>query len=85
MSEKTKAQRLADEIDPLTRHNAPDHLSCKVAADELRRLDALNAALAEALEAIHGERSKQYHAFKLRDAREAGFSALAKAKEQTNE
>ena len=79
MTEKSKAQRLAD----ILQHKIPSIECLEQSAAELRRLDALNAELVEALEAIHGERSRQYHAFKLRDASEAGFSALDKAKEQT--
>ena len=40
---KTEALRLADAIDPFTRPQAPDHLTVKVAADELRRLSAVEA------------------------------------------
>jgi hypothetical protein len=47
MSEST-ALRLADAIDPLTR-DWLDNLTCGAAADELRRLHAMNEELLEAL------------------------------------
>ena len=37
---KSEALRLADAIDPFVRPYAPDHLTSKVAAAELRRLHA---------------------------------------------
>lgn len=40
-----EALRLADAIDPFARQSAPDHLTSKVAADELRRLHAENERL----------------------------------------
>jgi hypothetical protein len=55
MTEKTEAQRLADELDAY--HTAPHH---KAAAAELRRLDAVNAQLLKSVEkmvAIHDEPS----------------------------
>ena len=80
---QSKALRLADEIDPLTRHTAPDHLACKVAADELRRLDTLVGELVEALEEI-AEWTERYttpgHPISTVARR-----AIDKAKEQTNE
>lgn len=48
MTEKSEALRLADAIDPFVRPFAPDHLTSKVAADELRRLHAQRDALLEA-------------------------------------
>ena len=45
---QTEALRLADAIDPFTRKSAHDHLTSKVAADELRRLHAQVAALTAA-------------------------------------
>jgi hypothetical protein len=51
MTQQPEALRLADAIDPLTRKFL-DNLTCKVAADELRRLHAINAQLLEALEFI---------------------------------
>ena len=50
-----EALRLADAIDPFVRPYAPDHLTSKVAAAELRRLSAVEAqrdALLEALKEI---------------------------------
>lgn len=47
-----EALRLADAIDPFVRPFAPDHLTSKVAADELRRLHEVNAELVEALRPI---------------------------------
>lgn len=44
-----EALRLADAIDPFTRRTAPDHLTSKVAADELRRLHAALRAAAPAV------------------------------------
>ncbi len=41
MSQRPKALRLADAIDPLIRQNL-DNLTCSAAADELRRMHALN-------------------------------------------
>ena len=41
---KSEALRLADAIDPFVRPYAPDHLTSKVAAAELRRLHAERAA-----------------------------------------
>lgn len=46
-----EALRLADAIDPFERKSAPDHLTSKVAADELRRLHAENERLAALVEA----------------------------------
>ena len=69
MTEQTKAQRLADALDLVwTGGLAPE------AAAELRRLDALNAELVEALEAALSD--DQPYIEKCR-------AALAKAKEQT--
>ncbi len=47
MAEKTEAQRLAAELDAY--HTAPHH---KAAAAELRRQEAVNAQLLEALNAM---------------------------------
>lgn len=44
--DKPDALRLADAIDPFVRSYAPDHLTSKVAAAELRRLHAENERLA---------------------------------------
>lgn len=44
------ALRLADAIDPFVRQSAPDHLTSKVAADELRRLHQHELALKEWLD-----------------------------------
>lgn len=44
-----EALRLADAIDPFERKSAPDHLTSKVAADELRRLHAENERLQQEL------------------------------------
>lgn len=52
MTDQPEALRLADAIDPFVRQFAPDHLTSKVAADELRRLHALNAELLEALKFV---------------------------------
>jgi hypothetical protein len=41
VSQRPKALRLADAIDPLIRQNL-DNLTCSAAADELRRMHALN-------------------------------------------
>ena len=46
MTEQTKAQRLAD----ILQHKIPSIECLEVSAAELRRLDALNAELVEALE-----------------------------------
>lgn len=97
MTEQTKAQRLADELDK----HAP-HRTEREAAAELRRLDALNAELVEALlevtaslVAAHnllqngGKKaaaSDKMFSLMLNDyekAFELGRAALAKAKEQT--
>jgi hypothetical protein len=51
MSEQPEALRLADAIDPFTRKFI-DHLTCKVAADELRRMHAVNQELLEALKLV---------------------------------
>lgn len=48
---KPEALRLADAIDPFTRKQCPDHLTSKVAADELRRLHPFEAEC-ERLKAI---------------------------------
>jgi hypothetical protein len=48
MSTRPNALRLAEAIDPLTRY-VLDNLTCSAAADELRRLHALNQELLEAL------------------------------------
>ena len=44
-----EALRLAEAIDPFVRPYAPDHLTSKVAADELRRLHHNNQVLTDAL------------------------------------
>lgn len=70
MSEQTKALRLAD----ILQHKIPSIQCLEEAAAELRRLDALNAELMEALEAALSD--DQPYIEKCR-------AALAKAKEQT--
>ena len=53
--DKPEALRLADAIDPFVRPYAPDHLTSKVVAAELRRLSAVEAqrdALLEAMKRI---------------------------------
>ena len=45
MTTRPEALRLADAIDPFVRPYAPDHLTSKVAAAELRRLHADNFSL----------------------------------------
>lgn len=60
MTEQTKAQRLADKLSDIPfigffahgQLGTEDSGVCKEAAAELRRLDALNAELVEALEEI---------------------------------
>ena len=55
--DKPEALRLADAIDPFVYPYAPDHLTSKVAAAELRRLARVKAqrdALLEALKMIAG-------------------------------
>ena len=47
MTTQPEALRLADAIDPFVRPYAPDHLTSKVAAAELRRLSAENKLLHE--------------------------------------
>lgn len=42
MAEQPEALRLADAVDPFVRKHSPDHLTCTVAAAELRRLEAEN-------------------------------------------
>lgn len=49
-AKQTKAQRLADAIDPFVRKSAPDHLTSKVAADFMLRQDELLGQALEALE-----------------------------------
>ena len=45
MTQQPEALRLADAIDPFVRPYAPDHLTSKAAAAELRRLHAENEAM----------------------------------------
>ena len=55
MPTRPEALRLADAIDPFVRPYAPDHLTSKVAAAELRRLSAVEAqrdALLEKIKAV---------------------------------
>ncbi len=52
MNQQSEALRLADAIDPFVRPFAPDHLTSKVAADELRRLYSVNKKLIDTLEEI---------------------------------
>ena len=55
MTTQPEALRLADAIDPFVRPYAPDHLTSKVAAAELRRLSAVEAqrdALLEKIKAV---------------------------------
>ena len=64
MAEQTEAQRLADALEE--KPDSDGH--CRQAAAELRRLDAVNAQLLEALEALvaadnlHDELWDQVHA-----------------------
>ena len=58
MSKQPEALRLADAIDPLVRQFAPDHLTSKVAAAELRRLHDL-LGKSNALCRIRAERIKE--------------------------
>jgi hypothetical protein len=51
MSEQSEALRLADAIDPFTRKFL-DNLTCKVAADELRRLHELNVDKTEIIASL---------------------------------
>ena len=46
------ALRLADAIDPFVRTSSPDHLTSKVAADEMRRLHEQNDQFADSAIAI---------------------------------
>ena len=74
MTEQTKAQRLANMlVDWDYRH----HIDLVTAATELRRLDALNAELMEALEAMQNYAAAEGKGLRICD------EALAKAKEQT--
>ena len=50
--DKPDALRLADAIDPFVRPYAPDHLTSKVVAAELRRLSAVEAQRDALLEAL---------------------------------
>ncbi len=84
MTEQTKAQRLADWLDTgIIDREGTDSLA---AAAELRRLDALNAELVEALgfivkayrDAVNGKTS-----FYMPVALRKADAALTKAKEQT--
>lgn len=81
MTEKSKAQRLAD----ILQHKIPSIECLEQSAAELRRLDALNAELVEALTymVIVAEEYKWpvkgEHLMPMTFAR----AALAKAKEQT--
>ena len=52
MTTQPEALRLADAIDPFVRPYAPDHLTSKVAAAELRRLHAENERLQERRDAL---------------------------------
>jgi len=70
MTEQTKAQRLADQLERMVLSTKWD----KEAAAELRRLDALNAEMVLALEAALSDD----HPY-IKKCR----AALAKAKEQT--
>lgn len=75
MTEQTKAQRLADEFDA-----TKSYLGSRAAA-ELRRLDALNAELVEALGNV-----LTFDAYREVDgyaAHDDAAEVLAKAKEQT--
>ena len=80
MNEQTKAQRLADALDLVwTGGLAPE------AAAELRRLDALNAELVEALEEVRRDiqHLAKGHFVHLPTVEEELSETLAKAKEQT--
>lgn len=74
MTEQTKAQRLADLLETNIWDGKCGQKERDEAAAELRRLDALNAELVEALEAALSD--DQPYIEKCR-------AALAKAKEQT--
>ena len=52
MNTQTKAQRLAERLDLRDYYEFDAGLHCPDAAAELRRLDALNAELVEALERL---------------------------------
>ena len=52
MTTQPEALRLADAIDPFVRPYAPDHLTSKVAAAELRRLHSENERLQERRDAL---------------------------------
>lgn len=85
MTEQTKAQRLADKL----AYELFWIVGCEEAAAELRRLDALNGELVEALEdaidsigRFTGEEGSTDRDFVILDN---AIAALAKAKEQTND
>ena len=75
MTEQTKAQRLADEFDA-----TKSYLGSRAAA-ELRRLDALNAELVEALEKLARLGNGDQYGNSI--GNDIAKAALAKAKEQT--
>ena len=77
MTEQTKAQRLADEIEKWVVSGS----TCLEAAAELRRLDALNAELVEALEKL--ARLGNGDSYGNSIGNDIAIAALAKAKEQT--
>ena len=58
---RPEALRLADAIDPFVRPYAPDHLTSKVAAAELRRLSAVEAQRDALLEALLGVEKRCSH------------------------
>ena len=88
MAEKPEALRLADAIDPFTRKFI-DHLTCKVAADELRRMHAVNQELLAALRLVTIDCNNFHHGHKDRHALGEDCpvaarisAAIAKAEEQ---
>jgi hypothetical protein len=85
MTEQTKAQRLADYLEGTSETNAQkygtDWDNIHEAADELRRLDALNAELVEALEKL--ARLGNGDSYGNSIGNDIAIAALAKAKEQT--
>lgn len=77
-SPQTKAQRLAD----ILQHKIPSIECLEVSADELRRLDALNAELVEALEKL--ARLGNGDSYGNSIGNDIAIAALAKAKGESN-
>ena len=77
MADQPEALRLADAIDPFTRKFI-DHLTCKVAADELRRMHAVNQELLEALKSLTTAQDLNTYGMALDNA----DAAIAKAEGQ---